>query len=54
MTAVEIEYEKGYRYFERLGIMCEDEQPTLSQMFLAQQEGEDWERQWRQEHPLEK
>jgi len=47
MTDIEIEREKGYRHFERLGILCEDREPTLSQEFMAQQDADEWESEYR-------
>ncbi len=47
MTDIEIAYEVGVRHFERLGLLCADQEPTLSQEFLAQQEADDWETLYR-------
>lgn len=49
MTEIEIAREKGYRHFERLGILLDspDAKPTLSQEFTAQQEADEWEQAYR-------
>lgn len=52
MTEVEIAEERGYRNFERLGILCEDREPTLMQLFMAEQESDEWEQRYRKEHVL--
>ena len=54
MTDIEIPREVGYRHMEREGILLDsaDAKPTLSQEFMAQEESEDWERQYRLENNL--
>ena len=52
MTELEIASERGYRNFERLGILCEGRAPTLTELFLADQDGEEWERQYRKENAV--
>ena len=51
MSEIEIEEEKGMRHFERLGHLCEDRKPTLSQEFMAQEEADEWERSYRSAKP---
>ena len=51
MSEIEIEEEKGYRHFERLGILAGDGKPTLSQEFMAQEEADEWERRYRSAKP---
>jgi hypothetical protein len=52
MSEAEIWLEREFRKEERLALLCLDAKPTLSQEFLAQQEAEDWERQYRLENNL--
>jgi hypothetical protein len=42
MTTEEIQAEWHYRYQERLGIMCEDQEPTLEQKAIAYREANEW------------
>ena len=40
-TREEIEYERQYRYNERLGMLCENREPTPQQMAIARKEADD-------------
>jgi hypothetical protein len=42
MTESEIQAEWQYRYQERLGIMCEDREPTPEQKAIAYREANEW------------
>ena len=42
MTTEEIQAEWQYRYQERLGIMCEDREPTPEQKAIAFKEANEW------------
>ena len=42
----EFDYERDYRYTERLGILCEDRAPTPEQEHIARTEAD----AWRKEH----
>jgi hypothetical protein len=52
MTETEIWTEKHHRIEERLGIMFGDLKPTLIGQFMAEQEAEEWEREYRKENQL--
>lgn len=50
MTEYEIQIEKEYRIQERLGILTQgDRNPTLPEQFQANEEANEWERQYRAE-----
>lgn len=42
MSLKELYEEHEYRISERLGILCEDRQPTAEQMEIAQREADEW------------
>lgn len=42
MTESEIQAEWKYRYSERLGMMCEDREPTMEQKAIAFREANEW------------
>lgn len=41
--AEEIQREWKYRYTERIGILCDDREPTVQQKQLAGREADEWE-----------
>ena len=47
LTELEIVREWNYRYEERLGIMCEDREPSSEQIMTAAKCAEQWEKAYR-------
>jgi hypothetical protein len=51
MTLTELYTEYQYRIDERLGILCEDREPTSEQRKLAEKEAQEWLRRYQKENP---
>ncbi len=52
MTEKEIRAEWMYRKEERLGHLCEDREPTQSQLDIAITEADQWLRDWRRQEQM--
>ena len=53
MTPTDLAIEHRYRIEERLGILCEDREPTEEQYQLARREADQWWDEWERRERIE-
>jgi len=53
MTPTDLAIEHRYRIEERLGILCEDREPTEEQYQLARREADQWWDEWERRKQIE-